>query len=706
MLNKLILKGHPKVADAVVDFQKGFNLLTAPNGRGKSTILETVAYCLFGTAALRGTLEEFPTLEAQLLFKARGKSYRVLRSKKETTLFEGDEPVASATTAVNAALARILGYNMKVYNVANHIRQGQVNALTDRLRPEDRRQVLENTVGLTVIDKLISELNKDYLATQADLKANTLLHVPPVCPEMPKGFLTPIERTAILESLKDTVRSYRDAKAKLVKITPPTLPEGEPLSLDELAELQAMVKQQVELRAQITQKIKHRDLINEEIALMNLTKPTLAYNVKHSRDTLLAATLIDNKINLLQNELGLRPKPRLTREEIDAERHQAKVYKLVTRFIELNTHLATCPKCSHEFVPNTSADAEMRTIEAELATLLDEKTSLWLTTGGMGVTRPNYSEASLIAEEMLLPNLDRIAEIEAELARLDKIFIVDYKLQLENLDKYERVLTKYEANVARLAVLQKQIADLGDLEFDHNMCAALERKLNQQEKLIAAQAAYQSNLAHYEAQAEKNARLEHTIALLEGCEEDLIKAEEVIKLCEKYDYELATYRVEVSQFDKRTKRIEDLTATVADLQLAVNGLKETKKRIKSFLLPSLNKAASALATMMTKGVIRNIEMGEDFSVKAEGKRVELFSGSEQAIINIALRVALGQVLTHKSFSVIIGDELDASMDAERTAALWKSLNLLIENGGIEQLILVSHAEEPVDLPNLSRILFT
>jgi len=110
--------------------------------------------------------------------------------------------------------------------------------------------------------------------------------------------------------------------------------------------------------------------------------------------------------------------------------------------------------------------------------------------------------------------------------------------------------------------------------------------------------------------------------------------------------------------------------------------------------------------MMTQGVIRHIEMLDDFSVKAEGKRVELFSGSEQAIINIALRVALGQVLTHKSFSVIIGDELDASMDTERTGLLWKSLNLLIENGGIEQLILVSHAEEPIEVPKLTRVLFT
>lgn len=82
MLNKLILKGHPTVADAVINFEKGFNLLTAPNGRGKSTILEMVAYCLFGTAALRGTLEEFPTLDVQLLFKVRGKDLRVVRSKK------------------------------------------------------------------------------------------------------------------------------------------------------------------------------------------------------------------------------------------------------------------------------------------------------------------------------------------------------------------------------------------------------------------------------------------------------------------------------------------------------------------------------------------------------------------------------------------------------------------------------------------------
>ena len=226
MFTKLILKGHPTVADAVINFEKGFNLLTAPNGRGKSTILEMVSYCLFGTAALRGTLEEFPTLDVQLLFKVRGKDLRVIRSKKETMLYESNTPTASGTTAVNAAMLKLLGYGLKVYNVANHIRQGQVNALTDRLRPEDRRQVLENTVGLTVIDKVISELNKVLLEASADLKANTLLHSQPVVPEMPAQFLLPSERVEKLDSLKGVVLSYRTAKAKIVTLVEPVKTSG------------------------------------------------------------------------------------------------------------------------------------------------------------------------------------------------------------------------------------------------------------------------------------------------------------------------------------------------------------------------------------------------------------------------------------------------------------------------------------------------
>ena len=697
MLTKLILKGHPTVADAVINFEKGFNLLTAPNGRGKSTILEMVAYCLFGTAALRGTLEEFPTLDVQLLFKVRGKDLRVIRSKKETMLYEGKNPTASGTTAVNAAMLKLLGYGLKVYNVANHIRQGQVNALTDRLRPEDRRQVLENTVGLTVIDKVISELNKVLLEASADLKANTLLHVRPVAPEMPAQFLLPSERVEKLDSLKGVVLSYRTAKAKIVTLVEPVKPSGVILDTESLEKLREDVKSWLARKAEIGQKVSQQKRLLQERDSIVMVRPTEPEGVL-PREALLAMADLDKKIGLLEQERGLLDMPRLTQEEIDESRLKAKIAKLVNKHNHLIENEVNCPNCGEHFVPD--CEGEVEAIEAELIQLgalkaLKEK-----------VEHARYSENSLTVEEMRLPNLKRIAEVEAELLKLYKVFATDYKLQLERLDKFERDVVTYEAKSKRYTEIMQQLDELGDLTFDHLYCNQLEQALKHQDSLVAAFATYEANLVHFKESVAKNAILVAHVTSLEGCEESLRSMESWVKASEQYDYQLAAWKLEAAKFLKRTERIAELELTVADHKLAIAGLKETKKRIKSFLLPSLNRAASALVTVMTNGVIRLIQMLDDFSVKADGKRVDLFSGSEQAVINIALRIALGQVLTHKVFSVVIGDELDASMDVNRTGLLWQALANLIKSGSVEQVVLVSHEDEPVEIENLRRINFT
>lgn len=703
MLTKLILKGHPTVADAVINFEKGFNLLTAPNGRGKSTILEMVSYCLFGTAALRGTLEEFPTLDVQLLFKVRGKDLRVVRSKKETMLYEGNTPMASGTTPVNAAMLKLLGYGLKVYNVANHIRQGQVNALTDRLRPEDRRQVLENTVGLTVIDKVISELNKVLLEASADLKANTLLHVQPVAPEKPEFFLTSYERVEKLESLKGVVLSYRTAKAKIVELVEPVKPSGVILDTESLEKLREDVKSWLARKAEIGQKVSQQKRLLQERDSIILVAPAQPLGVL-PREALLAMADLDKKIGLLEQERGLLDMPRLTQEEIDADRLQTRIYRLVKRYNELMEHEVTCPNCGEEFV--NDCEGEVEDLQREIRGLVDEATYMLLVGGLKEAEKGKYAEASLIAEEMRLPNLKRIAEVEAELLKLYKVFATDYKLQVERLDKFERDVVAYEAKTKRYTEIMQQLDELGDVTFDHLYCGQLEQALKHQDSLVAAFATYEANLVHFKESVAKNAILVAHVTKLEGCEESLRSMESYVKASEQYDYQLATYELEAAKFLKRTERIAELELTVTDHKLAIAGLKETKKRIKSFLLPSLNKAASALVTVMTNGVIRSIQMMDDFSVKADSKRVDLFSGSEQAVINIALRIALGQVLTHKVFSVVIGDELDASMDVNRTGLLWQALANLVKSGSVEQVVLVSHEEEPVEIENLKHINFT
>jgi energy-coupling factor transporter ATP-binding protein EcfA2 len=401
MLQKLILKGHPTVADAVINFEKGFNLLTAPNGRGKSTVLEMVAYCLFGTAALRGNLEDFPTLDCQLLFKLRDKSLRVVRSKKETMLYEGNTPMAGGTTPVNAAILRLMGYGLKVYNVANHIRQGQVNALTDRLRPEDRRQVLENTVGLTVIDKVISELNKVLLESAADLKASVALQVQPICPEMPKGFIPLADREEVLGSHKAFALSYRNAKAKLVKAVEPVTPNGIILDTESLEKLREDVKAWSAKRVWVEQATMQVNQLVANRKRLQSTAPEQPLGVL-PREALLAMADLDKQIGLLEQERGLLTQPRLTQQEIDADRKRAKVYKLVQKYREVAAHEVDCPNCGHDFVPN--CDGQLEDLSLQLNKLLDSHTCGQLLNGNQEAEKGQYSEATLIAEEMRQPN--------------------------------------------------------------------------------------------------------------------------------------------------------------------------------------------------------------------------------------------------------------------------------------------------------------
>src|SRR5690606_38861993 len=89
-----------------------------------------------------------------------------------------------------------------------------------------------------------------------------------------------------------------------------------------------------------------------------------------------------------------------------------------------------------------------------------------------------------------------------------------------------------------------------------------------------------------------------------------------------------------------------------------------------------------------------IEVDEDFNIEVDGQPVNTLSGSGKAVSNLAVRIALGMVLTNKVFSVLLADEIDAAMDDERAEATATALRNL--TGTISQVVLVSHKEPDAD----------
>lgn len=94
---------------------------------------------------------------------------------------------------------------------------------------------------------------------------------------------------------------------------------------------------------------------------------------------------------------------------------------------------------------------------------------------------------------------------------------------------------------------------------------------------------------------------------------------------------------------------------------------------------------------MTNGERRQIDVDEDFNILVDGQPLQTLSGSGKSVVNLALRIGLGQVLTSKVLPIFLGDEIDKDMDGERAAATHGTLQNLRQF--LKQIIIVTHKEE-------------
>lgn len=714
MIHKLSFWGHPTVPDTKVSFAQGFNLIHAPNGKGKSTVLELIGYSLFGTEALRASAgAEYPEIGTELVFTVNGKKYTVIRSKKRTEINHEAVTLAVGTTAVNTLILRLFGYNSKVYNVANYVRQDHVKALTHVLRADDRRKVLENTIGLGIMDNVIKELSDTLRGFSAEAKAlETVLATPLEVPLIPYGYKGK-ERAEQLEASRKVYERYTYLKGQLggLNLNKPIKPQDKVADnimraledgLNELAEKQQdfnnYQRELANLKAMVSAKPKlgaYQELI-EKHSLAEL-EDLLAQAAKHKR-------VLSKHHRLVDEELRL-PKPTMTPEAIVGA---AKDLELHSQWVEyqklLEAEHVDCPKCGEHFSVHHKELAEYPfTPDSPKPKVLFDSNTLW-------------HESRLWSEVM-----PKRKELETEITTILPLagkatkFFQDFPcLKPEQLDSDYQIIK--DMWVSYREWLQ------GDYEnklqnLQANPPQDYSESIKRQKARIAEAHDVQKQWATYDALAKTYAEneakalairveLDATEYAAKGYPEWL----ELDKACSNYEFELQVYQNRLLERESWQNKLDEITTAVGDYTLAIKGLKAAKNEIKNHLLPSLNNAASQLATTMSAGAINSVLMLDDFSIKAmkadRYRPVETFSGSEASIINLALRIALGQVLTHSVFSVLIGDEIDASMDSARTAAVWSALARLVEANKIKQVILVSHEVEPIQVQGLNYVHFS
>jgi exonuclease SbcC len=172
-LTRLRLVNFRQHADSDLTFETGLTGIIGPNGVGKSTLLEAIAWALYGGDTARGGKDSIrfsraaarAQVRVELEFELGGHRYRVVRglTMAELYLDGGEQPIANSATAVGELLQRRLGMSRAEFFNTYFTGQKEL-AVMASLTATERAQFLSRVLGyerLRVAQELADQRRRD-----------------------------------------------------------------------------------------------------------------------------------------------------------------------------------------------------------------------------------------------------------------------------------------------------------------------------------------------------------------------------------------------------------------------------------------------------------------------------------------------------------------------------------------------------------------
>lgn len=659
--------------EADVTIGPGFWAITGPNEAGKSMIFEVARWLLFGVSALRGKGDDYKTMQASGEFLIKGNVVEIERTMTKAVMKRNGVTVATGTKPVNAKVLEELGFGLNVFDIANSINQGEVERL-GQMKPTERKAMVDSVLGLTMLDDIVKWASEEARVIDKQAEALRDRLTPPTAEPRPyPTYIPSSDLQPKLTEARGVLAELNELNGWLAVDRPrPTKPETK-ISLS-AAELETLAMTRRELRQQVSAL---------EVAIHPL-QASAVYSAD-LLDQVEAAWTKYREWEEAQAWLRANPMPRYTIPELEAMEEAWRQIAVHDRNAQIQTKIegleaqrdslehVNCPNCQHDFVPDQDAlkrldeaiqaaidelqpvnpRPDLPAVPAAQINQLKEAFRAWpeSTYNEMSevreVVKPSLSGREIDEARRALVNVERRAQLEAELKPL--------KVSLDGMEDFEAM--QAERRAYETALVQYQTAEK-------------EWETWQQERL--------RKLARQKAIAGAG---------------DIVSSLEVeLAAAQEYERTLADYERTLAAYNTGKEAIEKLEAEAVELRKVREVMNVLRSLIKQHVLPSLNVVASQLLRKMTGGARSLIQVDENFDVLVDTQDLETLSGSGKACANLALRIALGQVLTHRIFPIMLADEIDASMDADRAQMTGAVLRELEQR--VQQVLLVTH--KPVD----------
>lgn len=160
--------------------------------------------------------------------------------------------------------------------------------------------------------------------------------------------------------------------------------------------------------------------------------------------------------------------------------------------------------------------------------------------------------------------------------------------------------------------------------------------------------------------------------------------------------EVARRREERERRAEQIRRLSDEVLLQQELDRALGDLRTD---LNNTLRPDLSELASGFLRDLTTGRYTDLELDEDYiaTIIDEGEAKPVISGGEEDVANLALRLAISQMIAERAgqpLSLLILDEVFGSLDEERRASVVELLRGLADR--FPQVILITHIESVRD----------
>ncbi|KYK29016.1 MAG: hypothetical protein AYK23_05335 [Candidatus Proteinoplasmatales archaeon SG8-5] len=672
-LNYLELQNYRRFRSAELELPEGMVSIMGPNGVGKSSLMEAVAWCLYGNEAeivrtgkesikREGSAHTDPCL-VKVEFDFEGTQYAVERSMKgkslsmNASMHAAGKLMARGSDDVTDAVKKLFGMDHKSFFISVFARQKELNALTSYPKHQRKKLVLR-MLEIENIEEAIKRVREDLRLLSEAIHNR-------------EEELEDDEGNPVIKVIKDDIKALEKEEKELAK--------SETRAMKELVNIEGLRKK---LKDEMNKLEKAREKWQRCLREKESMKATL--RAQKERVTELKRDLA--KLEKLEDKVrSVAAKMKDYRNELDSVLDKRKA--ALKERDSLNSDIGTLKAAESQIRADvTEIEGNIKQIkglgpESECPTCFRE----------LGDT----FEKLLESFEKQLKGKDRKLAENGKDEEKAKAKLDDLRARLKALDKRESILREklrdWELDATKVERVAEVRKTLKETE------AKLKRTVADSEEVDKTLAS-----TDFDEKAFNKAKKGHDVV-----SEELRTAENTLQSIRSdgrvLEQRLKTGRVELERLEKLETQIADKKREVRLLIHLEKVMDDFKKHLISRIRPALAGISSELLASLTNRKYDEIELSEDYdiSIRDGGSfyRIDRFSGGESDLANLCLRLAISEVIAEKhgsaGFGFIVLDEVFGSQDDNRKRLLLSTLNGL--SNRFKQIFLITHVEDVKEL---------